>query len=85
MAPPDSGGSSCPNMKEISEITDLETPEKTFLIKKRGTRVTQDVQDICKRSCEDLAMVLSSTCALGDPEPKGTINNIVEEWCLKEE
>lgn len=83
VTPPDSGSSSSPDMKEISERSDLETPEKTFLIKKRGTRVMQGVQDLCERSREDLATVLSSMCAFGDPEAKAIVNDIVGDVAVK--
>ena len=46
LTPPSSGSLSSPNLKEICERNDLETPEKTFLIKKRGSRVLQDVQGV---------------------------------------
>ena len=83
LTPPSSGSLSSPNLKEICERNDLETPEKTFLIKKRGSRVLQDVQGICERSRENLSTVLSSMCAFGDPEAKAIVNEIVEDVALK--
>ncbi|XP_068689955.1 uncharacterized protein [Montipora foliosa] len=80
---PSSGNLSSPNLKEISKRNDLETPEKTFLIKKRGSCILQVVQVICERSRENLSTVLSSTCAFGDPEAKAIVKEIVEDVALK--
>lgn len=38
LTPPSSGSLRSPNLKDISERNALETPEKTFLIKKRGLK-----------------------------------------------
>ena len=80
---PSSGNLSSPNLKEISKRNDLETPEKTFLIKKRGSCILQDVQVICERSRENLSTVLSSMCAFGGPEAKAIVKEIVEDVALK--
>ena len=77
VTPPNSGGS--PNLKEISGNTDLDTPEKTFLIKKRGSRVMKNVQDLCEQSRENLSSVLSSMCTFGDPDAKAIVNEIVQD------
>ncbi|PFX20937.1 hypothetical protein AWC38_SpisGene14591 [Stylophora pistillata] len=87
LTPPNSGSLSSPNLKEISERNDLETPEKTFLTKGeaalRGSRLLQDAQGICEKSRENLSMVLSSMCAFGDREAKAIVNEIVEDVALK--
>lgn len=50
LTPPSSGSLSSPSLKQICEKNHLETPEKAFLIKRRGRRVLQDVKGICERS-----------------------------------
>lgn len=72
-----------PNLKEISEKHDLDTPEKLFLMKQRSSRVIKDVHDVCDKNRESLAMVLSNMCAFGDPEAKAIVNEIVEEVAVK--
>ena len=90
MTPPNSGNSQraekknvSPNLKEISEKEDLDTPEKVLLMKQRSSRVIKDVHDVCERNRESLAMVLSNMCAFGDPEAKAIVNEIVEEMAVK--
>ena len=91
MTPPNSGNLrpegksdvSSPNLKEISEKDDLDTPEKVLLMKQRSSRVIKDVHDVCDKNRESLAMVLSSMCAFGDPEAKAIVNEIVEEVAVK--
>lgn len=72
-----------PNLKEISENTDLDTPEKFLLMKQRSGRVIKDVHDVCEKNRESLAVVLSNMCAFGDPEAKALVNEIVEEVAVK--
>ncbi|XP_066025915.1 uncharacterized protein [Pocillopora verrucosa] len=72
-----------PNLKEISEKEDLDTPEKVLLMKQRSSRVIKDVHDVCERNRESLAMVLSNMCAFGDPEAKAIVSEIVEEVAVK--
>ena len=74
MTPPNSGNSQraenknvSPNLKEISEKEDLDTPEKVLLMKQRSSRVIKDVHDVCDRNRESLAMVLSNMCAFKKP------------------
>ena len=90
MTPPNSGNSQraekknvSPNLKEISEKEDLDTPEKVLLMKQRSSRVIKDVHNVCERNRESLAMVLSNMCAFGDPEAKAIVNEIVEEMAVK--
>lgn len=91
MTPPNSGNLrpevksdvSSPNLKEISEKDDLDTPEKVLLMKQQSSRVIKDVHDVCDKNRESLAMVLSSMCAFGDPEAKAIVNEIVEEVAVK--
>ena len=90
MTPPNSGNSQraenknvSPNLKEISEKEDLDTPEKVLLMKQRSSRVIKDVHDVCDRNRESLAMVLSNMCAFGDPEARAIVNEIVEEVAVK--
>lgn len=72
-----------PNLKEISEKEDLDTPEKVLLMKQRSSRVIKDVHNVCERNRESLAMVLSNMCAFGDPEAKAIVNEVVEEMAVK--
>ena len=51
-----------PNLKEISEKEDLDTPEKVLLMKQWSSRIIKDVHDVCERNGESLAMVLSNMC-----------------------
>ena len=90
MTPPNSGNSQraesknvSPNLKEISEKEDLDTPEKVLLMKLQSSRVIKDVHDVCDRNREGLAMVLSHMCAFADPEAKAIVNDIVEEVAVK--
>lgn len=89
MTPPNSGEKpeekffSSPNLKEISEKDDLDTPEKVLLMKRRSSRVIKDVNDVCHKHRESLAMVLSNMCAFGDSEAKAIVNEIVEEVAVK--
>ena len=90
MTPPNSGNSQraekknvSPNLKEISEKEDLDTPEKVLLMKQRSSRVIKDVHNVCERNRESLTMVLSNMCAFGDPEAKAIVNEIVEEMAVK--
>ena len=90
MTPPNSGNSQraesknvSPNLKEISEKEDLDTPEKVLLMKLQSSRVIKDVHDVCDRNRESLAMVLSNMCAFGDPEAKAIVKDIVEEVAVK--
>ena len=88
MTPPNSGKPEgkyfpSPNLKEISEKNDLDTPEKVMLMKQRSSRVIKDVHDVCEKNGESLAMVLSNMCAFGDPGAKAIVNEIVEEVAVK--
>ena len=89
MTPPKSGEKaeeksfSSPNLKEISEKDDLDTPEKALLMKRRGSRVIKDVRDVWHKHRESLTMVLSNMSAFGDPEAKAIVNKIVEEVAEK--
>nr|XP_058944011.1 uncharacterized protein LOC131772125 [Pocillopora verrucosa] len=90
MTPPNSGNSQraekknvSPNLEEISEKEDLDTPEKVLLMKQRSSRVIKDVHNVCERNRESLTMVLSNMCAFGDPEAKAIVNEIVEEMAVK--
>ena len=87
MTPPNSvpkgAFSVSPNLKEISENTDLDTPEKVLLMKQRSGRVIKDVHDVCEKNRESLVVVLSNMCAFGDPEAKVLVNEIFEEVAVK--
>ena len=87
MTPPSSGIKAgevlSPNMKEISECKDLDTPEKSFLLKQRSERVIRDINDVCDNHRESLSTVLSHMCAFGDPNATSVLNEIVEEVALK--
>ena len=90
MTPPNSGAkssgavfSSSPNLKEISESVDMDTPEKAFLIKKRSGRVIRDIKDVCDKHRESLSTVLSNMCAFGDPNTTAILNEVIEEVSVK--
>lgn len=52
-------------------------------MKRRSSRVIKDVNDVCHKHRESLAMVLSNMCAFGDSEAKAIVNEIVEEVAVK--
>jgi len=66
-----------PNLKEISETIDLDTPEKVLFTKQWSSRVIKDVYDVCQKNRESLVIVLSNMCAFGDPDTKAIVNEIV--------
>lgn len=70
---------SSPNLKEICDDTDLDTPEKTLMIEKRGKLVINDINEVCERHRESLATVLSYMCAFGDAEAKAVFNEVIEK------
>lgn len=74
---------SSPNLKEISEKDDLDTPEKALLMKKQSTWVIKDIHDVCHKHRESLAMVLSNMCAFGDLELRAIVYEIVEVVAVK--
>ena len=63
MTPPSSGIKVdevlSPNMKEISECKDLDTPEKSFLFKQRSDQVIKHTNNVCDKHRESLSTVLS--------------------------
>ena len=42
------------NMKEISECEELDTPEKSLLLKQRSDWVIRDINDVCDKHRESL-------------------------------
>jgi hypothetical protein len=72
-----------PNIKEISENSGIDTPEKTILIKDRAKKVLDRVNGICSEQRENLAAVLGNMCAFDDPESKAIMNDVVEMVVVK--
>lgn len=65
-------------MKEICQNKDFDTPEKTFLLKKRARRVFERVSDVCAQNRESLASVLGNMCAFKDQEAQGIVMDVVD-------
>lgn len=86
MTPPASGTrarlcfNDSPNLKEICQNTDIDTPEKALMVEKRGHRV---IKNICERHRESLSNVLSYMCAFGDSEATVILNKIMENVAAK--
>ena len=74
---------SSPNLKEICENTDIDTPEKAMMVEKRGKVVIGDINEVCNRHRESLSTVLSFLCAFGDEEAKAVLNDVVEQVSVK--
>lgn len=89
MTPPASGTRSrlcskdSPNLEEICQNTDIDTPEKALMVEKRGHRVIKDIHDVCDRHRESLANVLSYMCAFGDSEATAILNEVMENVSAK--
>ena len=83
MTPKQSGGkveqNSSPNMKEICENSEIDTPEKKLLITKRGQQLINQVNAACEEKRESLSTVLSFLCAFGDQDTTGVINDVIED------
>ena len=67
-----------PNMKEISQNKDIDTPEKTLLLKNRAKRVFQSVSDVCEEKRESLASVLGNMCAFNDQQAQGIVMDVID-------
>ena len=72
-----------PNLKEICDDSDLDTPEKTLMVEKRGKLVINDINEVCERHRETLATVLSYMCAFGHAEAKDVLNEVVEKVSIR--
>ena len=89
MTPPASGtrGLLCskdsPNIKEICQNSDINTPEKALMAEKRGHCVIKDIHEVCDRHRESLSNVLSYMCAFGDPEATVILNEIMDNVSAK--
>lgn len=89
MTPPASGtrGRLClndsPNLKEICQNTDIDTPEKALMVEKCGHHVIKDIHEVCDRYWESLSNVLSYMCAFGDSEATAILNEIMENVAAK--
>ena len=68
-----------PNMKEISENTEIDTPEKKLLITKRGQQLIGQLQAVCEEKRESLSTVLSYLCAFGDQDATAVIQDVIED------
>lgn len=74
---------SLPNLKEISESSDLDTPEKSLMVKKRAKTVISDINKVCSKHRESLSTVLSYMCAFGDEDATAFLNEVVEQVSVK--
>lgn len=74
---------SSPNLKEICDDSDLDMPEKTLMVEKRGKLVINDINEVCERHRESLATVLSYMCAFGDTEAKAVLNEVIERVSIR--
>ena len=83
MTPHQTGGNkkqnSSPNMREICENSDIDTPEKKLLITKRGQQLISRVNALCEERRESLSTVLSFLCAFGNQDATGVINDVIED------
>ena len=89
MTPPASGMRSrlcskdSPNLEEICQNTDIDTPEKALMVEKRCHHVRKDIHDVYDRHRESLANVLSYMCAFGDSEAAAILNGVMENVSAK--
>lgn len=67
-----------PNMKEICQNKDIDTPEKMSLLKNRAKRVFQSVSDVCDEKRESLASVLGNMCAFKDQQAQGIVMDAID-------
>ena len=74
---------SSPNLAEICNNSDLDTPEKTLMVEKRGKLVINDINEVCERHRESLATVLSHLCAFGDTEATAILNEVIEKVSVR--
>lgn len=74
---------SSPNLVEICNDSDLDTPEKTLMVEKRGKLVINDINEVCERHRESLATVLSYLCAFGDAEATAVLNEVIERVSVR--
>ena len=74
---------SLPNLAEICNDSDLDTPEKTLMVEKRGKLVINDINEVCERHRESLATVLSYLCAFGDAEATAVLNEVIERVSVR--
>ena len=72
-------------MKEISQNKDIDTPEKTLLLKNRTKRVFQSVSDVCDEKRESLASVLANMCAFKDQQAQGIVMDVIDMVVQKRE
>ena len=74
---------SSPNLKEISESSDLDTPEKSLIVKKCTKTVISDINEVCSKHRESLSTVLSYMCTFGDEDATAFLNEVVEQVSVK--
>ena len=74
---------SSPNLAEMCNDSDLDTPEKTLMVEKRGKLVINDINEVCERHRESLATVLSYVCAFGDAEATAVLNEVIERVSVR--
>ena len=65
-------------MKEICQNKDVDTPEKTLLLKNRVKRVFQSVSDVCDQKRESLASVLENMCAFKHQQAQGIVMDVID-------
>ena len=68
-----------PNIKDICQNSEIDTPEKELLIKKRGQQLISQVNALCEEKRESLSTVLSYLCAFGDSGATGLINDVIDD------
>ena len=65
-------------MYEICKNQDINTPEKTLLLKNRAKREFQSVSDVCEQKRESLASVLGNMCAFKDQLAQGIVMEVID-------
>ena len=65
-------------MYEICQNQDINTPEKTLLLKNRAKRVFESVSDVCEQKRELLASVLGNMCAFKDQQAQGIVMEVID-------
>ena len=67
-----------PNIKEICLNEEIDTPEKTTLLKNRANWVFQSVRQVCEQNRETLTSVLGNMCALKDKQAQAIVMEVID-------
>ena len=67
-----------PNMKEICQNQEIDTPEKAMLLKSRANSLFKTVSDVCEQNRETLVSVLGHMCALKDQQAQEIVKDVVD-------